>query len=156
MEESSVNSQTEAKSPFLYIVAGVLLGAVICVLSFILFTRIFTGESLRSPSSDQLARDYLDAIIQQDVEKAVALAYPGCEASVRRDALADIALYGGAEVMEVRILVGSGTGSDDNYQIVQIEFLYRREGMDNWQDGEIRISTTYGRESNIRGIYCGG
>ncbi len=141
------------KYPLLYAAAGALLACMICGLLPMLWG--FTSYN-NMPSNSDLARAYLNAVIEQDAEKAVALALPGCEASVRRDALEDIERYGGARVTVTAILEGRGTGSDEHYRIVEIEFSYQLESAELAQPDEIRIGITYDRRSKRRGIYCGG
>ena len=143
-----MDSHTSLKSRLVYIAAGVILGWIICGLLLMLWV----GFNLESPNSKEVARDYIEAVNQRDIEKAVALACPGSEEQVRQNALADIDLYEGISSHPM-FLEGKAPGSDKNVTIVRIEFHYKPEGMDKSQRANMHITTNL--QGKSRCIYYG-
>jgi hypothetical protein len=127
------------------IILHALLFAVLCVLCGVLTIPFWSCISF--PSSETLARRYLKAVINEDLEAAAGLVGSGegcgCGASLRDDAWKDIAIYGGTEVRNVRIEVHFNTGSDESLEFAIVEFEYCRPGQSVWHRGEMRLMTDH-------------
>ena len=137
------------------------LCGIICLVACLASTT-FSCVALRfglelgaHPSTKALARHYLDAVMQHDVERAVELALAGCQQCVRQEAQKDVDRFGGAEIRRLTIKVQSGTGSDQEIEFALITFEYRKDGQSTWQPGEMRI-TTGNDPPGPRHLYCGG
>jgi hypothetical protein len=97
------------------------------------------------PLTRTLASHYLRAVLNGNLEAAVALAGSEavCQRAVWRHAETDIAQFGGAEVRDVTIGILFNTGSDDEIQFAIVECEFRKPDQTEWQHGEVRIMTDY-------------
>jgi hypothetical protein len=97
------------------------------------------------PSTEVLARDYLEAVIDKDAEAAAATSLTsdaGCQTITLEDAHKDIDEFGGTDVQDVTVIVVPNIyGSDDGIEVAEMIFRYRKSGEANWQDGKMRLMT---------------
>lgn len=100
------------------------------------------------PPTEWITRNYFDAIIAGDLEKAMqftseSVRVPGCKEATKEDAQDDIATFGGSEIRNVAIqVVGSG-GSDETIQVGRVRFEYRKPPDADWHEGYTQILTTF-------------
>src|SRR5215204_6112069 len=87
------------------------------------------------PSTKTIANRYLQAIISEDFESALALGRSRkyCQDNLREGILRDIEKFGGSEVRDVGIDVHGNTGSDDEMQFADIRFAYRHPNQEEWK-----------------------
>lgn len=87
------------------------------------------------PSTRAIARNYLDAVIDEDLERAMRWTSADCQSEARARALEDLARYGGARVRDVVIERRYNTGSDPGIETAAVRFEYRKPGASDWQAG---------------------
>jgi hypothetical protein len=108
------------------------------------------------PSTKTIANRYLQAIISEDFESALALgrsrAY--CQDELRDSISMDIEEFGGSEVRDVEIEVHGNTGSDDEMQFAEIQFAYRLPNQEEWHAAEINLATDH-EVPGLRYLLCG-
>lgn len=126
---------------FVFVIAACVMSALVLFCGFIAFAIGIVSF----PSTDTLARRYLDAVIKEDMKSAVDLAdsEEGCRIILVKDVEKDIARFGATEIQNVVIKVNNGTGSDDGIQIAVITFEYRESTQSMWQHGGMRLLTDY-------------
>jgi hypothetical protein len=95
------------------------------------------------PSTRAIARNYLDAVIDEDLDRAMRWTSADCQGEARARALEDLARYGGAEVRDVVIERRYNTGSDPGIEIADVRFEYRKPGASDWQAGKMWIVTDH-------------
>jgi hypothetical protein len=97
------------------------------------------------PSSEMLARQYLDAIMRRDLDAAINLAYgSSCQKYIAEQARRDIEQYGDAEIRSVEISTSPGGGSSETFELVGIQFEYRfSDQSTEWQRGSIGLWSDY-------------
>ena len=111
-----------------------------CCCSFLYFSFI------SFPSTEAIARSYLNAVVNQDAETALkwTQASSGCQGLAEESALEDIAQYGGCAIRGVTVDIQPNLmGSDDEMQYAHVRFEYRRSDDAEWQRGEMRIFTDH-------------
>jgi hypothetical protein len=106
------------------------------------------------PSTSNLAKRYLNAVITRDIERATSLTSSYCKPLIRNEAQVDIAKFGGATVRNISIKTKSGNGSDEEVEFAYISFQYRQGNQASWQFGKISIHTDY--RPGLRHLECGG
>jgi hypothetical protein len=116
------------------IVLFVTLGA--CCLAFYLTVASY-------PSTRALARNYLDAVIDEDLERAMRWTSVDCQGEARARALEDIARYGGVEIRNLVIETRPNSGSDEGIEIADVRFEHRRRGTSIWRVGRMWIVTDH-------------
>ena len=120
---------------------GIILGIV-----FVIPCCLFLYFSFISfPSTETIAKHYLDAIINEDIETAIKLGRSNedCQDSLRESVLRDSDQFGGAEVRNVAIEVRGNMGSDDELQCAEVKFEYRKRNQTEWQYGEMILVTDH-------------
>lgn len=100
------------------------------------------------PPTAWIIRNYVDAIIASDLEKALTDTgniglWTSCTAATKAAALEDMALFGDSEIRNLKLeVVGSG-GSDQTIQVGRAYFEYKKLGESTWQAGYTQLLTTY-------------
>jgi hypothetical protein len=134
--EGAVNLQSNWRKAVIILVI-IISGSCCCFLYF---------SFISFPSTEAIARSYLNAVVNQDAETALewTQASSGCQGLAEESVLEDIAQYGGCDIRDVTIDVQSNlTGSDDEMQFAHVRFEYRRSDDIEWQRGEMRIFTDH-------------
>jgi hypothetical protein len=135
------------------LILGILIGVVLGVLGAFALRLV----ARRGPTTQALTQKYLDAVLQQDAEVAVALAETGCQRQVRQKAQKDIAHFGGAQIRNIAIQITHGTGSEETVEFGWATFDYRQSDQTEWQSGKIEVVTLVPRGwGSTRVLSCGG
>ena len=99
------------------------------------------------PPTEWITRNFFEAVIARQMWRALAFStspkYPDCIHYAETAARDYIAQYGGAEVRNISVTVVGGGGSDDSIQLGRVEFEYRKSGESNWNQGEVRVITSF-------------
>jgi hypothetical protein len=115
--------------------------ALIMVLVGCCLASYFTVVSY--PSTRAIARNYLDAVIDENLEQSMRWTSADCQSEARARALEDMARYGGAEVRNLVIEMRYNTGSDPGIETAAVRFEYRKPGASEWQVGKMWIVTDH-------------
>ena len=98
------------------------------------------------PSTESIARDYLDAVINNDLDKAMrwTQATSRCQDLAMESALKDIDQFGNSEIKNFTIDIRYNTmGSDDEMQFAYLYFDYRKHDDTEWQSAEMEVFTDH-------------
>ncbi len=97
------------------------------------------------PSTKSIARAYLLAIANEDLETAMrwVTESSGCYDLALESALKDVGQYGGSEIRNLSLEVYYNSGSDDEIQVAFVNFDYRKHDESEWQNGEMKIFTDH-------------
>ena len=95
------------------------------------------------PSTRAIARNYLDAVIDEDLGRAMRWTSADCQSEARARALEDMARYGGAEIRNLMIETRPNSGSDEGIEIGDVRFEYRERGASEWREGKMWIVTDH-------------
>ncbi len=146
--EPRTSSQTKVWiAGFKFGLAGfVLLGFIYMFLCCAV--SVFAPHMLGIPSTDSLARSYLDAIVHGNVDAAAALANAGdqiCKNLMQQSVQRDIQRLDGAELRNVQIEVQPGEGSSESVEFATISFEFRLSPQMAWEKGELYLTTDHDR-----------
>jgi len=107
---------------------------------------LFYFSFISYPSTEAIARNYLDAVTNEDLNKAMRWTQvtSRCQDIARESALRDISQYGDSEIMNLTVDIRYNTmGSDDEMQFAYLNFEYRKHGDTEWQDAEMVVFTDH-------------
>ncbi len=126
--------------------ASLVFGALFC--AYALFAL-----GVFSPSTDTLARQYLEAVVKSDLDAISKLTGDQDSLLIRRDAPRHIAQYGGSEVRN--IVVETRPTMNEHDDIVTITFEYHQPGQADWQVGTVFVIVSP-RRLGVRRVCASG
>jgi len=146
--------QTRLRSGIRNIVRIVVIGLVIVAGSCAFLMHLVGGLSF--PSTERIGQRYLDTVVAEDVEAAVALAQQEtrCRQSLEDDALRDMAELSRAEIRNLIVETRYNSGSDDEMQFADMEFEYRKASETEWKQARLSVHTDYAPLRSLR-YSCG-
>jgi hypothetical protein len=148
----------KSKSVLTNLLGSVVLVSAITIVGLLVISWFFHAPILLFPSADRIGRDYLDRIIDMDLDGIAAMAKDDENREcVRAEGEDGIVAYGGVKVRNVSVSTRSGEGSDDRIEWTIVNFEYRQSHGDSWRSGEITIMTNNRYNSLLwRSLNCIG
>jgi len=107
---------------------------------------LFYFSFISYPSTETIARSYLNAVTNKDFDEAMRWTQmtSRCQDTAREDTLKDINLFGDSEITNLKVDIRYNTiGSDDEMQFAYLNFEYRKRGDTEWQDAELVVFTDH-------------
>lgn len=107
---------------------------------------LFYLSFISYPSTETIARNYLDAVTNKDLDKAMRWTQVAsrCQDTARESALRNISQYGDSEIKNLTVDIRYNTmGSDDEMQFAYLNFEYQKRGDAEWQHAEMVVFTDH-------------
>ena len=121
---------------FLFGVIVLIVGCCFAIANIIGFIPI-------PNSTEVLAQKYLQAVLEEDFQAAIALTNPNlqCYHDISELINQDIAQFGDADIKNVIIETKYNEGSDEGMEFAIVSFDYRKHNGSDWQQGKMRLMT---------------